>query len=173
MMTASANPPDSGTTDEVIHDFAARLQFNDIIARAKKPGGAATLTIEQRKFLLAALVGSVVPVDGKIKPCELETLRDILALRLNATGKTLEQAMDMASADLGAPEHFNLAANRLQDLLSIEDRCNIVGLLWEIALCDRELHAREEELIYRIADAAGVPRKRVAEMQARAAANIN
>jgi uncharacterized tellurite resistance protein B-like protein len=59
---------------------------------------------------------------------------------------------------------------RIPDLLSIEDRSAMIGALWDIALCDKELHDLEERLIYEIADAVAVPRKKVAEELARAAA---
>ena len=67
-----------------------------------------------------------------------------------------------------SPEHLAQATKQLPEMLSIEDRVNLVGMLWDLALCDFELHSLEEALIYKIADQAGVPRKRVAEEQARA-----
>ena len=54
----------------------------------------------------------------------------------------------------------------MPDLLSIDDRTQLIGMLWDLALCDHELHQNEETLIYKVADAAGVLRKRVAEQQA-------
>jgi uncharacterized tellurite resistance protein B-like protein len=154
------------------HDLTARLHFQDIIEKISKPGGSASLNVEQRRFLMAALIGSVVPADGKIRPVELEKLREILIGKFSPKQKTLEQAEDLAHANLSTPQQLNIAASRLQDLLSIEDRCNLIGFLWDVALADYELHTNEEKLILRIADLAGVPRKKVIEQQARSAAKV-
>jgi uncharacterized tellurite resistance protein B-like protein len=151
-------------------DLTARVQFRDIVEILRKPGGSARLTIDQRRFMLAALIGSMVPADGKIRPVELEKLRDILMGKFIPGGKPLDQALDMARSGLGDIAQFTTAASRLQELFSIEDRCNLVGFLWDVALSDRELHTNEEKLIYEIADQAGVPRKKVIEQQARASA---
>lgn len=69
------------------------------------------------------------------------------------------------SLDITAEELTHLAG-----LLGIEDRCVLVGHMWDVALSDKELHAAEEALISSLSDRAGVPRKRVIEQQARAAA---
>ncbi len=62
-----------------------------------------------------------------------------------------------------------ILAKHLPELLSIEDRTHLVGMLWDIALCDHDLHQNEKSLIYKIADASGVLRKRVVEQHAIAA----
>ena len=149
---------------------AARLQ--DIVALLKEPSGFSRLVPEQRKFILAVVIASVVPVDGKIKPCELEKLQALLKSRAQTHGKTLDSVVLLAQSGLGENAAIGLAASRLADLLGIEDRCALIGMLWDVALCDYELHAKEEQLIYDIADKAGVPRKKVAEQQAKSAANV-
>jgi uncharacterized tellurite resistance protein B-like protein len=54
--------------------------------------------------------------------------------------------------------------------LGIEDRCTMIANLWELALCDDELHGFEEKMVYKVADLSDVPRKKVAELMAKAAA---
>lgn len=150
----------------------AAAQLDDIVALLKEPAGFSRLLPEQRKFVLAVVVASIVPADGKIKPCELEKLQALLRSRMHTSGKTLDHALLLARAGLRGNAAISLSATRLADLLGIEDRCALIGMLWDIALCDYELHAKEEQLIYDIADKAGIPRKKVAEQQARSAANV-
>ncbi|NMD07375.1 MAG: hypothetical protein GYA66_05295 [Phyllobacteriaceae bacterium] len=160
--------PIEGQTDH----SKATSYLDEIVTLLSEPSGFARLTTEQRKFVLAVVMGSMVPADGKIRPCELEKLEILLQGRMQTRGETLRQALTLAKTKLQSDGAIALAATRLADLLGIEDRCALIGMLWDIALCDYELHAHEENLIYTIADKAGVPRKRVAEQQARSAANV-
>ena len=88
--------------------------------------------------------------------------------RLNP--ETLRLALSYANTGLSSTQ-LQKASNQLTELLSIEDRISLIGLLWDIAISDDELHGTEETMIYKIADSTGVPRKRVVEQQARAQGN--
>lgn len=138
------------------------LQITEKLAM---PNGFAKLTTLQRRLLLAAVLSSVVPADGQVLKVEMEQLEKQLRVKFQFTQDQLQTAMAMASKH-GSPKGVELLAKHLPELLSIEDRTQLIGLLWDLALCDHELHQREETLIYKIADAAGVLRKRVTEQQA-------
>ena len=142
----------------------------EIMSKLDQPSGFAKLLPNQRKFLLAAVLGSIVPADGKIRDVEMQHLEAHLKQKYNCTPETLKLAMSYANTGL-ADKHLQKAARQLTELLSIEDRTALIGLLWDIAICDNELHKSEESLIYKIADAAEVPKKRVAEQQARMQGN--
>jgi uncharacterized tellurite resistance protein B-like protein len=146
----------------------AKAIITQIVEKIATPNGFAKLSPAQRRYLLAAILGSIVPVDGKVRPVELEHFENYLKTKYQFSNESLKVAMSFASSGL-QPEGSQQAARYLPDLLSIEDRTNLVGALWDLALCDHELHANEDSLIYKIADQAGVPRKRVAEQQALAA----
>lgn len=150
----------------------AFAQLEDITKLLATPSGFSKLSPEQRKFALAVVLGSVIPADGKVRPCEMEKLEAILRGRMQTRGQTLQQVLLIAKSPDAYSKQIAIASMRLADLLGIEDRCALIGMLWDIALCDHELHAREETLIYDIADKAGVPRKKVAEQQAKSAANV-
>ena len=150
--------------------FEAQLQ--SIIGKAHSPIDFASLTIEQRKYLFALILASMVPADGLIRDVEMKYLLSHLAERYHMQAVALERAASLVSHPVTAPESVHRLAGRLPDLLSIEDRASMVGILWELALCDKDLHANEEDLIYKIADKVGVARKKVAELQARAAARL-
>ncbi len=142
----------------------------EIMSLLESPAGFAKLQPNQRKFLTAAVLGSIVPADGKIRPVEMEHLEAHLKQKYRLNLETLKLAMSYANTGLAA-EQLQIAAHELTELLSIEDRTKLIGLLWDVAICDDELHSSEESMIYKIADSSGVPRKRVAEQQARAQAN--
>jgi uncharacterized tellurite resistance protein B-like protein len=146
----------------------AKAIISQIIEKIAVPNGFAKLSPPQRKYLLAAILGSVVPADGKVRPIELEHFESFLKTKYHLGNDQLNIARSFAKLGFEV-EQLHHAARYLPELLSIEDRTNLVGMLWDIALCDQELHSKEDALIYKIADLAGVPRKRVAEQQAIAA----
>jgi uncharacterized tellurite resistance protein B-like protein len=147
-------------------------QMQAIITKATSPASFATLSIEQRKYLFALILASIVPADGRVREVEMKNLLHHLAEKYHMQAKALERAAALVSSPAAAPDTAKRLAGRMPDFLSIDDRCAMVGALWEIALCDKELHDNEEQLIFEIADQAGVPRKKVAELQARAAARL-
>lgn len=146
----------------------AKAIISQIIEKMAVPNGFAKLSPAQRKYLLAAILGSVVPADGRVRPVEMEHFESFLKTKYQFANEPLRIALLFSKLGFEV-EKLKDAARYLPELLSIEDRTNLVGMLWDIALCDQELHAKEDALIYKIADFAGVPRKRVAEQQAIAA----
>jgi uncharacterized tellurite resistance protein B-like protein len=142
----------------------SHVEISQITEKLAMPNGFAKLTSIQRRLLLAAVLTSIVPVDGHVRKVEMEQLEKLLKQKFQFSQGQLQTAMAMASKQ-GLPTEVELLAKHLPELLSIEDRTQMIGMLWDLALCDHELHQREETLIYKVAYAAGVLRKRVAEQQ--------
>ncbi len=138
-----------------------------ILSITQQHNGFAKLNSSQRRLLLAALLACVIPVDGRIHANEVGHFSDHLKKRYQFSDDMVKHALGLIKNTL-SPEQLHQATKQLPEMLSMEDRVNLVGMLWDLALCDFELHSLEEALIYKIADQAGVPRKRVAEEQARA-----
>lgn len=151
---------------------AAKIHFEQIVEILGKPGGFVKLTTAQRKFLLGTVLASVVPVDKRIRNVELDRLQVVLEGSMNVSGPICMESLALAEGTVDLNTNLPLLAKALNDLLGIEDRCNIVSHLWDLALCDNELHSFEEQLVYQVADLAGVPRKRVIELMARAAGRV-
>jgi uncharacterized tellurite resistance protein B-like protein len=145
----------------------SQTAITEIMAKLDLPNGFSKLDINQRKFLVAAVLGSIVAADGKIRAVEMQNLKEHLQTKYNLKDEALKLALSNAYTGLSA-EHLKKAVGQLSELLSIEDRTALIRMLWDLAICDNELHSKEEILIYNIADNAGVPRKRVTEQQARA-----
>lgn len=160
-----------GIKMNVSNSEASGFGNNDVVSEIMRmfdePNGFSKLKPEQRKFLLGVILGSIVPVDGKIKAVEVQCLKTHLQKRYSLNAATIRDVVAFSNTGL-IPEQLKKAAAQLQELLSIEDRTLLIGMLWDVAICDDELHSSEEEMIYKVADGSGVPRKRVAEQQARA-----
>jgi uncharacterized tellurite resistance protein B-like protein len=149
---------------------SAKIHLEETILILSKPGGFAKLTTVQRKFLMGIVLAAIVPADKRIRNIEMERLQVLLRSSLHISGQAALESMALAEGQLDLEEPVKIIAKAMQDLLGIEDRCTLIAHLWELALCDNELHSYEEQLVYKVADLSGVPRKKVAELMARAAA---
>ncbi len=138
-----------------------------ILDITKKPNGFSKLSSVQRRFLLAAVLASVIPADRRIHAKEVERYKSHLKIRYQFPEDALQNALSLISHVFSQAQLVQAAAV-LPEILSIEDRVYFIWMMWDLALCDHMLHSSEEEIIYLVADRAGVPRKRVAEEQARA-----
>ena len=148
----------------------AQARLDHIVHTLGLPGGYAKLDPAQRKFLFSAVLAMVVPADHKVKTCEIQKLQALLKNMQCSSGVIID-TLAMAELPPIAENHVDILAKGLADLLGPQDRADFVRHLWEIALCDDELHDFEERLIYRIADASGIVRKNVIAELAKASAN--
>ena len=156
-------------TDLKLNNAQLRNDNQDLLAqiidKLSSPNGFAKLSPQQRRLLLAAVLSSIVPADSKVRKVEMEHLEKHLSTKFQFAKESLSKALSLAHQKLPL-SRVELLSRHLSDLLSIEDRTKLIGMLRDIALCDQELHPSEEALIYKIADVTGVMRKRVVEQQA-------
>jgi uncharacterized tellurite resistance protein B-like protein len=127
---------------------------------------------EERRLAIAVLLASLVPADHRVRDVEIDRLHHLATQHYKVTGLSLSNIEVLAKQRAFSAVELKTIAAHVPEILNIEDRCSLVGLLWEIALCDKELHTLEEEAIYTIADQLDVPRKRTIEQQARAAQRV-
>jgi uncharacterized tellurite resistance protein B-like protein len=160
--------------DYLITPMAVRLtaieNLEKIVDALGKPGGFAKLSSDQRKFMLGVALAAVVPADLKIKHSEAGHLLKIIKERLHCPASMSEDILSLACSKPQPPHVTETLAKALPELLGSEDLIKMIGQLWELSIVDHDLHPEEERLVYRVADIAGVPRKRVAEQLARASA---
>ncbi len=127
---------------------------------------------EERRLAIAVLLATLVPADRKVRDVEVERLSKLADDHYKVTGLALAHIEELARGKEFSIAEIQAISAHVPTILNIEDRCSLVGLLWEIALCDNELHVLEEQAIYAIADRLEVPRKRTIEQQAKAAQRI-
>lgn len=164
------------TGDHVITPMAVRLSavenLERVVETLSRPGGFAKLTSEQRKFMLGVALAAVVPADLKIRHAEVGHLQKLIQSRLLCPASMSEDILSLACSKPQPARITETLAKALPELLGAQDMINMVGQLWELAIIDHDLHADEERLVYRVADIAGVPRKRVADQLARAQTRV-
>ena len=149
---------------------SAKMHLDEVLLTLAKPGGYAKLSPTQRKFIVGITLAAIIPADKRIRNIELERLTLLLKSSMQISGSVALESISFAEGQHDSNEAVQTIAKSLQDLLGIEDRCHLISNLWELALCDNELHSHEEQMVYKVADLSGVPRKKVVELMARAAA---
>ena len=149
---------------------SAKTHLDEVLLILAKLGGYAKLSPTQRKFIVGITLDAIIPADKRIRNIELERLTLLLKSSMQINGSVVLESISFADGQHDNNEAITAIAKSLQDLLGIEDRCHLISNLWELALCDNELHSHEEQMVYKVADLSGVPRKKVVELMARAAA---
>jgi uncharacterized tellurite resistance protein B-like protein len=159
------------TKHDEVASAAAKASIVKIVEQIAQPNGFAKLRPDQRKFLLAAILGTIIPADGKVREVEILHFESMLKQKYGLASEELKRGLAVAQFGL-RDEHLKQMTGYLPDLLSIEDRTSLIGMLWDLALCDNELHSNEEKMILQVADKMGVTRKRAIEEQAKAAGHF-
>ena len=124
---------------------------------------------ERLRVATAALMVRVIEADGKVTETERAELRRALTEATGLDDAELDALAEAGrAADHGATdlyEHTSL----IRRAVDMEMRVRLVGMLYELAFADDELHEGEDATVERIASLLGVdPRDRVLARKAAA-----
>lgn len=110
----------------------------------------------QLELAQAALMYSVVAVDGIVRKEERERMAEILSHQFEiseAEAKAL--ARDARDAEHEAVDLYKFTS-KLVHALEEEDRIKIIENLWEMVFADGVVHELEDNAVWRIAELLGV-----------------
>lgn len=162
-MTEYVSVGPSGSGVDLLESAQALLQ------RLARPArDVRFLKPEERRLAVTVLLAALVPADRKVREVEIDRLIQLSVEHYKVPGHAVETIVSIAQAKAFHSDELRSVAALVPEILNIGDRCALIGMLWEIALCDKELHRLEEEAIYLIADKLDVPRKTTIEQQAKA-----
>lgn len=107
------------------------------------------------KLSVAALLVHLAAVDGTMKEEETQTIRGALMdhydLDEMAVDKLIKQA---AQRDAEAVDFYSFTSGITQ--LPMEDRIEIIRMMWSVVFADRNNHELEDNMVWRIAELIGV-----------------
>ncbi|WEJ58667.1 TerB family tellurite resistance protein [Devosia sp. FJ2-5-3] len=107
------------------------------------------------KLSVAALLVHLAAVDGSMKEEETRTIRGALMdhydLDEAAVDKLIKQA---AERDAEAVDFYRFTSGITQ--LPMEDRIEIIRMMWSVVFADRNNHELEDNMVWRIAELIGV-----------------
>lgn len=126
-----------------------------------KPGGPADAAFDRKQVAAGALLVESSRLDSSYDGVERRAIRRILAERFKLDDEmagALLKAAEKSQSEVYSDFSFTEA---VRESFSEGERAELVGMLWEIAYADGELHSFEEHMIRRVANEIGIAEARV------------
>jgi uncharacterized tellurite resistance protein B-like protein len=106
----------------------------------------------RRDVAVVALLVEAAQIDRADNPEELDAVERIVRARFRLDTATAAQLIATASNLLAASLEDWVFAAAVREGFSVEERAEILGLLWEVVYSDGKLARFEESLLYRLAE---------------------
>ena len=128
-------------------------KFVGEINEAEEPAG---IVHSQQELAQAALMYSVIAVDGVIRREERERMAEILARQFSLSAEETEHLASAArDAEHEAVDLYKFTS-KLVHVLEEDERIGIIENLWEMVFADGIVHELEDNAVWRIAELLGV-----------------
>lgn len=107
------------------------------------------------KLSVAALLVHLAAVDGTMKEEESLTIRGALMDHYDLDEVAVDKLIKQAAArDAEAVDFYRFTSGITQ--LPMEDRVEIIRMMWTVVFADRDNHELEDNMVWRIAELIGV-----------------
>lgn len=127
------------------------------ITGSRTDSGAASGRRDQLQLALTALLIEAAYSDDHFDPAERAVIAQMLERRFNLSqsdARALLAAGEAAASESAELFHFTKIVN---ERLSVEERTELVEMLWEVAYVDRVLDEYEDSLLRRVGGLIYVP----------------
>lgn len=141
--------------------------FNPALAEASADLG------HELRLAAAALMVEVMRADHFAADEEERRIIELIRSSYSLDDGETAALLDLARREADAAVSLNSLTRRLTDALTVEERANIVELLWQIAFADGRIDKYEEHLVRRIAELLYVPHAAFIRAKNRAAKLIH
>ena len=107
------------------------------------------------KLSVAALLVHLAAVDGQMKDAEREAIKGALQDHYGLDEQSVDRLVkEAALRDAEAVDFYKFTAAITQ--LEMEDRIEIVRMMWMVVFADKKNHELEDNMVWRIAELIGV-----------------
>lgn len=122
-------------------------------------GASPAKSFEANDFHLAAvaLLVHLAEIDGEFDPEERERLQSIVETRFGLARSEAKALIRHAAESEHESVDVNEFTSILKRSLDLDQRRQVVSMLWEMAYVDGEIHEFEESVVKRITALLGVP----------------
>lgn len=105
-----------------------------------------------RELAAAALLCEVMRADYQEDPAQLVALREMLSGSLDLEGEAVDELVALAREEVeSSVDHYQFVS-LIKQHYDYPRRCELVRMMWDLALADGEHHHLEEHRIRQLAD---------------------
>ncbi|MHA6689178.1 tellurite resistance TerB family protein [Devosia sp. A449] len=127
--------------------------FEAITRLFNKPETA--LSTHDPKLAVAALLVHLAAVDGQMKDAERNAIKAVLQEHYELDEAAVDRLVkDAALRDAEAVDFYRFTQGLTQ--LPMDDRIEIVRMMWLVVFSDKKNHELEDNMVWRIAELIGV-----------------
>lgn len=123
--------------------------FQEMLEDNGDGGGRQAPSLE---LAAAALLCEVMRADYAVTPDELNTLRGQLRSHLSVSDEAIDELMTLAQQEVDAAVDHYQFVSLVKEHYDYGRRCELVRMMWALALADGERHHLEEHRIRQLAD---------------------
>lgn len=107
------------------------------------------------KLAVAALLVHLAAVDGSMQEAERKVIRGALMDHYDIDEASVDRLIrEAARRDAEAVDFYKFTSGLTQ--LDMEDRVEIIRMMWAVVFADRQNHELEDNMVWRIAELIGV-----------------
>ncbi|NIQ03465.1 MAG: hypothetical protein GWM98_26415 [Nitrospinaceae bacterium] len=160
--------------DPELLNYFKRQVFQKIQLKSDRHGHRITLPEDQMYFicLLGTLLASVAHVDDHLDAAEKKSLKEVLEDRFDFSGKELEILIEVVEELSRQGFDFHEVMTQVNQLLTYNERCDLIDCFFAIATADGEISHEESEQIRRITKAMHIPHQHFKQSKIRALEQI-
>jgi uncharacterized tellurite resistance protein B-like protein len=145
--------PHSNTPPGPIVMFKSIAAFFDSLhepGKGEKPGA------DEAQLATAALLFHAIAIDGTVTEDEMARLKPLLSAHFQLSEPEFNRLLTMAQQRERDAIDIYRFTSVLRDRLSLEEKREVIAMMWRVVYADGELGALEDNLIWRTAELLGV-----------------
>jgi uncharacterized tellurite resistance protein B-like protein len=130
------------------------------------------LAEHEARLATAALLFHAIAIDGTVSEAEMAKLKPLLAAHFQLDERGLNRLLDEAALREREAIDIYRFTSVLRDRLTLEEKRQIILMMWQLVYADGELEPLEDNLIWRTAELLAVPTRDRMELKQMVRAEI-
>jgi uncharacterized tellurite resistance protein B-like protein len=131
--------------------------LTSLLERLAEPKQAGRLGEDELRTASAALLVHAMAIDGTIREEEAEELRHVVGAHFGLDPDNVNRLLIEAERQERDAVDIYRFTSVLRDRLAMEEKREIIDMMWRVVFADGRLEALEDNLVWRTAELLGVP----------------
>jgi uncharacterized tellurite resistance protein B-like protein len=131
--------------------------LTSLLERLAEPKQAGNLGEDELRTASAALLVHAMAIDGTIREEEAEELRHVVGAHFGLDPDNVNRLLIEAERQERDAVDIYRFTSVLRDRLAMEEKREIIDMMWRVVFADGRLEALEDNLVWRTAELLGVP----------------